>query len=879
MNKHAGISAWLALGIVLACLSTPGFSASTIPFFDGFENATNNRPLAGWQGWGASNTVSIQTNVYHSGSNAVVMGAETIASNNFSVGSGATNAWTDFWVRPAFYTPANNVGPAVDPNCSAQFYINSNGYLVVVQGTGGAVTNVVTTNMVGSAVAALDSNVWVHISVLNNYGTKRWAIVVNDQLLRDNLAFISTAETRYKRFYVYNGGATNTWLDDVYVLTNQVPSSLSADHDGDGMIDAWELTYFGISTSGNGPNDDPDGDGQINSLESANRTDPLVPGAPIPHLVNLPFSDYFDPLPSGDLYGQNGWNVNPFDAAKVQIAIKFQGQKAVGIGDGELSLDTYTNATYTNVWTAFAIRAGTSRWSPTLKPESTVAFYVGSDGYIKARNGGTWISLTNFLGGFVTNTYAPINSNDWVRFIINSDYQSYKWSLWMVTNLLQNSNSLARLVARDLDFGAPAASFLGLSFTNRNPENVTGYLDNVDITLNKTEWVDSDGDGVPDIFEVTHGMDPINPTNDANDNTASDIREYSFGTTNAGAGTTNLDLAPIAGPAGSLSPNNVRIGAVLGSNRLVTVMYSTSPTGPFSPLSTFFTGPQGETNSYIHNNAVQLGDRYYYYLTSRAPYGDAVATDTVVRVMHRQARPTKQTWYMAGVPVDYGPGSNNFGSTLGAQLARGLMGGTGGPGGTGDRAYVLYPNGTVWTNMWLDTSGIWHTEDGSPVSGVVLNPGFSVWIERRSTEVGSGVPFNSFTNTVLCGVIRTNASYTVSIQPGWNMLSWPYEQTRAETYGGFNTEKIGWGFYNLGVGGGVGTQNPNTADLIWVRRSDSGAYDKYYLLGGYGDTNDGRWWKTDGPNRGTYADLIMRPGNAFFYYHRGAGFTWTVTRD
>ena len=56
----------------------------------------------------------------------------------------------------------------------------------------------------------------------------------------------------------------------------------TADSDGDGLPDAWELEHFGdLSFSGN---DDPDGDGVVNSAEFANGTDPFklhfIPNVP-----------------------------------------------------------------------------------------------------------------------------------------------------------------------------------------------------------------------------------------------------------------------------------------------------------------------------------------------------------------------------------------------------------------------------------------------------------------------------------------------------------------------------------------------------------------------------------------------------------------------
>ncbi|NIA14185.1 MAG: DUF5011 domain-containing protein [Nitrospiraceae bacterium] len=56
--------------------------------------------------------------------------------------------------------------------------------------------------------------------------------------------------------------------------------NVSEDSDEDGLSDPWELLYFGNLDQG--PDDDPDNDGQTNAAEAANGTDPTDPESRLP---------------------------------------------------------------------------------------------------------------------------------------------------------------------------------------------------------------------------------------------------------------------------------------------------------------------------------------------------------------------------------------------------------------------------------------------------------------------------------------------------------------------------------------------------------------------------------------------------------------------
>jgi len=140
---------------------------------------------------------------------------------------------------------------------------------------------------------------------------------------------------------------------------------------------------------------------------------------------------------------------------------------------------------------------------------------------------------------------------------------------------------------------------------------------------------------------------------------------------------------------------------------------------------------------------------------------------------------------------------------------------------------VHYWNGTTYVRFFKadgigdpNVDGHWFDEGLSPATQT-FSPGTGFWIKRNS----------SVTNTfVMVGDVQSAATQSVTINPGFSMISYPYS-----TSVGINDAA----FINL-ASGATGATDIDTADNIYVWTGTE--YVRYFLVNGVGDPNfDGKW--------------------------------------
>jgi hypothetical protein len=864
MKKTARYWLVAAAGLVLAGSASAGLMQ------DDFETYPNLTPLInGTNQWYASDsTVLVKTNKFNSGTKAASVPGYAVLTNRAALGYGG-KVWSDFYTIPRRYSQPGDPmsGPLADPSATAQIFLTSNGLWAAIYrvGVGG---NLVTNVFAASGLVPVvpdDTNTWQHVSVLHDYGRTNWAFFVNDGVsLATNLTFINTSVTLYDWFSMQNGGGTNAWLDDV-TITNRVPLTLTADVDNDGMLDAWEIMYYFSTGAVNSISGDTDGDGLSNGYEARNRTDPTLSGDPSlldyeASVGDLPFYDGFEDEAPGQVHGRRGWeSLNPARALVVPGPV-FMGTQSLQIvattvgrfNGGSLSSTFYPTNNATSVWTHIVLKpVPMTEEQSLLARTNTVAFYVDTNYAVNAYDGSTWVKLTNVLsnlGGTNVGSFT-VDSDpaNWVRFVTKSDYGTRKWSLYAENVTSSTTNKYARLLAPAsgsslLNFsssGAAIASYQGLVVENMLDPNTTSYLDNVEITLTTSAYIDTDGDSVPDAYEEAHGLTSTNYDDDANNNGMGDRAEYAWGSTNAGhivaLGLTNeTDLA---------------IRMQVHSNRLYEMVGSPAPGAPFTYLGSFGTGPNGEGNRFVHTNGLALGNRYFYRLRAQSPEGTVMVTNEETYVWYKQRAYGQSTEYVVGIPVNYDT-NNTLNGQLGADLARGLASANLVNGG-GDRLHIMNSTG-VFDDYWLkDTVPPTWRELAVPYNAATqaVSPGAAVLIERMT-----GTP--DTTNAVLAGIQRTN-SLSLPINTGWNLVGWPYDGTNAWD----------WAFTNA---------------ASWTTTAQR---DKVYLVrnGLYitvlPETN-GDWrvyYRTPQPTALT-DEAPLQPGEALYYRRAGASDIWSPVR-
>ena len=139
-------------------------------------------------------------------------------------------------------------------------------------------------------------------------------------------------------------------------------------------------------------------------------------------------------------------------------------------------------------------------------------------------------------------------------------------------------------------------------------------------------------------------------------------------------------------------------------------------------------------------------------------------------------------------------------------------------------------------------------------------------IDNATTDVigaGSGFWFKHFGDdtieTTFAGEVPTNATYSVQIRNGFNMIANPYPAAICPNGEFFEVD---------GAVAGEGSDEADTI-LVW----DGTGYSKVY----YYDSWDNNWYDTDDIDNAVQED-ILKPLMGFWYKHIGEGGTLTFKR-
>ena len=306
------------------------------------------------------------------------------------------------------------------------------------------------------------------------------------------------------------------WRGPAPATTNvYLVSDASRDTDGDGLPDALETYMYGTSPL----LADTDGDGVEDGLEVAWGTDPLA----APSGVAFSFFEGFerpDVVP-GPVSGQNGW-IATSGLAMVQTNAVHGGMAALDIDaceGGEVS--RAVDAPSGVLWLDF--RVMTADCLPDAIPSDAavgVAFDV--EGHPVLVDG----------AAVVTNrTVAVSFDEEWTRCTLRVDYPGRVWGFYLDGVLVADGLSMRG--------NSPAPSEFGVS-------NGAGLIDDVSLSTTRPGGLSSDGDPMPDEWEVAHfGSLSRDGSGDFDGDGLPDADEFAAGTDPA-AGDTDGDGMPDA---------------------------------------------------------------------------------------------------------------------------------------------------------------------------------------------------------------------------------------------------------------------------------------------------------------------------------------------
>ncbi len=498
-----------------------------LPFAELFEpTAVTNGTLAGQQGWivvSSNATAVVQTDMVWEATQALQLGGCTSPVSIFNpvAAVGIPVVWTDLRAKPVFRSVASM--PVLDAASVLGLFVNKEGYVVARDGCDWITL---------THHQSLMTNVWSRFTTCQDYDKTNWTLYVNGERWATNLAFACPSK-EYSGFGVKGPLYRPGFLDAVMVSTNP---PLDIDMDGDGLPGDWE-TLYGLNP-GN-PSDswvDSDQDGLSNLDECRLGTNPwlrdtdgdgigdgaeLIVGG-VPSLSNeffrLPFVEGYEApmVISGNLVCQNGWLASGSNAVMVQSNCVFEGIQALALGSTGMATHVFASDGAPVVWIDFQARLARrlTQAEPIISSNSASAFFINSSGLLvlsgKASSTQRWDVLSS---------HVPVTTGQWIRLTACLNYPAQRWSLWL--------NGVR--VASELCFANPVVEFSRAQF--HGPALSVATLDNLAITTNEPPGLDTDGDGLPNAWEIAHGFDPSDPSDssDPDCDGLTNFEEYQLG--------------------------------------------------------------------------------------------------------------------------------------------------------------------------------------------------------------------------------------------------------------------------------------------------------------------------------------------------------------
>jgi hypothetical protein len=483
--------------------------------------------------------------------------------------------WVDLFSRPVFAPQADLPASIAAASATATGFVKlgAEGEVFAVDGSGQGggdwVASGHRTVLEGDRSAA-----WLRLTYRIDYAHKTWDLYLNGTLALADLGFIDGDLGGFTRFSLRGDASTAALLDSFYAGEL---NPLFADANNQGIPDAWFLAH-GLTGSGatryaDSDRDgltnlqeyvlglspvvpDTDGDGIHDGREMLRGTNPLVADTWAPSA--FPFADGFELDAPGALPGgTRQWAVTlgSGSSAEIVTGAAAEGARSLRLSgtDAILARDFAQVSGVTAVWIDFQAQLAPRAVSaPEIAPDSAAAFYFSSSGDVMAfdgngngSGGGTWHGVAQLPA-----PGASLPAPAWHRYTLHLNYAAQTWSLWFD----------GVRVARDFGFAHPVPFFSGLSIAHDQAQQATG-LDGFSFAAVEPIALDNDGDGMPNSWEVSYGLNPDDQA-DATTSLSGDgwanIEKFQFGVSPT---VSHLSALPLFEPFEQLTAGSLLQGA------------------------------------------------------------------------------------------------------------------------------------------------------------------------------------------------------------------------------------------------------------------------------------------------------------------------------
>ena len=511
-------------------------SYPSLPFEENFEtNTVNTGELDGQNDWQVDTTgvASVQTSDVYEGSQALSLSGtppDVTVVQTFL--SSEQVVWVDFYQQIIL-----SAQPTGSVQAAAAFYVNSNGFVTVFDGsqTPGSEWTTVTH-------PAISNEAWVRFTTRLNYVSQRWEVFLNGLPIASDIGFGESRE-RFTAFRL-RGGQDNV---DAIMISSNLPSGLS--QDGDSIPDDWEVTHIGSTVYGDDDDYDVDGLGNLNEyLQSTDPDDqdsdndgmsdgvevlrglgPLTTGsyfridvAAATNLWNTGFENA-ESYTVGALDGQEGWAAS--SGVSIVSSEAYAGTQSVEldpVSGNTISMNANVGAVGEDVvWVGFYAQI-VETIPPSIPSEDLAVVAFMSDSRLVVYDS----SVTNWVSSSAQ--FSP-DLNGWYRIDAQLNFSNQVFNAWVNgvraiedVPFKDEINSFSHVKIRTgKENGFTSSTFVDeLYFSTQEPssdlDNDNDGLSNADEVTEGTQVdvADSDGDLVVDGAEVSAGTNPLDVDSD-----------------------------------------------------------------------------------------------------------------------------------------------------------------------------------------------------------------------------------------------------------------------------------------------------------------------------------------------------------------------------